>query len=359
VTRRWGVPPAGAASAAPRAPIPTGYAPKATKPPTLDGKLDDPCWARAPALELARTLDGSARAAQPTEVRVLHDARNLYVAYRCVEPAIGKVKAARRGHDGAVWEDESVEFFIGFGKTYFHFGVNAAGSTYDGRVKDAAWNSGLKAGTARAKGEWTVEVAIPLASMAGKGSPERDTPRSGVPKAKVPTRWIANFNRNRRVTGSAQESAWSPTLSGNSHVPQRFGKLLLADPPPVKPRTAVTKQAVTFLPVADGAGEGVVRFDFSDLPAGAAIYRADLLVFRKVLLTGADDDARRTSRSTRSWRTSSPAGGRKFRARLWRSAGRGLTASTPRRPSAPGAAARPTGASSSRSARRSTWRRRA
>jgi len=129
------------------------------------------------------------------------------VAFRCVEPAGDKIRAARRSHDGEIWSDDSVEMFLGFGGTYFHFGVNAAGSTYDGKAKDATWNSGFRAAVAKAKGEWTAELAIPLDKLIGEG--------------KSPSAWAANFNRNRHVEGAWQESAWSPTLSGDSHVPAR------------------------------------------------------------------------------------------------------------------------------------------
>ncbi|KKK74412.1 hypothetical protein LCGC14_2884030, partial [marine sediment metagenome] len=161
---------------------------------------------------------------------------------------------------------------IGAGSRYYHFGVSAAGGTYDGQQKDSSWNSGFTAATRRGKGEWTAELAIPLAKIGGG-------------KAK---RWVANFNRNRRTTGSWQEFAWSPTLSGNSHVPARFGTLVFG-PPPAKAPVAAGDAAVQFFP-ASGA-EGVVSFDLSALQAGTKVHRADLVIFRKQAITGFDDGA--------------------------------------------------------------------
>ncbi len=276
VTRRFGRPPTGLALKGPEAPPPTGYAPVAAAAPGIDGKLTDACWKDAPVMRLARTLEGGAKAAQPTEVKAVRHGGSLYVAFRCVEPAPGKIRAPRRGHDGEIWSDDSIEMFLGFGGTYYHFGVNAAGSTYDGKVKNSSWNSGLRAATARAGRAWTAELTIPLAKMVGTG--------------KLPPSCIANFNRNRHAGGSWQEAAWSPTLSGNSHVPQRFGKLVFAGPPkPAPDRPVIERGTVTILPSA--TGKGVVRFDLSELPAGAKVYRADLLVFRTARLTGANDDA--------------------------------------------------------------------
>ena len=282
-TRRWGTPPAGPPSrrvAAPRAKPPTCYVVAARVAPRLDGKLDDAVWQTARAYRLARTLDGGGAAAQPTEVRLLRDATTLFLGFRCTEPLLSKLQASRRGHDGPVWDDDSIEFFIGLRGAYYHFGINALGSTYDARAKDRSWNAGLQAAAGREPAAWTIELAIPLASMAGEG--------------KAPTEWTANFNRNRRVTGRFEESAWSPTYSGDSHVPSRFGRMLFREPPAPKPgeeptTPVVQKQAVTILP-AQG-GQGVVRFDLSDLPKPTKVYRADLLVFRTTKLDGRMDEA--------------------------------------------------------------------
>jgi len=271
VTRRWGTPPSSSGSV--RRPKPTGYAPRTDAPPKIDGQLDDACWAKAPAMVLDRTLDGNVKADVRTEVRAVRDDRRLYVAFRCAEPSAEALRAQRRGHDGEIWSDDSVEMFIGSGSSYHHFGVNAVGSTYDGWRKDRSWNSGLTAAAAQGKEEWTAELAIPLAKLTAAGKAER---------------WIANFNRNRHAGGSWQEFAWSPTLSGDSHVPAQFGTLVFGSAPPKKPG-AGDDAKVRFLPVAET--EGLVQFDLSDLPAGTKVYRADLLVFRKQPLTGFDDEA--------------------------------------------------------------------
>ncbi len=272
VTRRWGTPPA-SSSGSVRRPKPTGYAPRTDAAPKIDGGLEDPCWAKAPAMVLDRTLDGNVKAAVRTEVRAVRDDTCLYVAFRCAEPSAEALRAQRRGHDGEIWSDDSVEMFIGSGSSYHHFGVNAVGSTYDGWRKDRSWNSGLTAAAARGKDEWTAELAIPLAKLTDAGKAER---------------WIANFNRNRHAGGSWQEFAWSPTLSGDSHAPARFGTLVFGSAPPKQPG-AGDDAAVRFLPAAEA--EGIVQFDLSDPPAGTKVYRADLLVFRKQPLTGFDDEA--------------------------------------------------------------------
>ena len=279
-TVRLGSPPAGApaaAAASKQAKPPTGYVAETARPPTIDGKLTDPAWAKAAPLLLSRTLDGAGRAPEPTEVRCLHDGKTLYIAVRCAEPLMKKLRASRRSHDGEIWGDDSVEIFLGAGRTYYHFGVNALGSTYDGKLKDPSWNSDLQAAADRGEREWTVELAIPLEKLTGKGKP--------------PEEWTANFNRNRYTAGSWQELAWSPTYSGDSHAPDRFGRLLFKDPPakPTGDEQPVVKKGLQILRTADE--RVVLRFDLSALPKGAKIHRADLRVFRTTQVDGRYDEA--------------------------------------------------------------------
>jgi hypothetical protein len=261
--------------------LPVAYVAEAQAAPQINGRLTDPAWTRATALRLACTLDGAAAAAQPTEVRLLRDAQHMYVAWRCAEPLIDHLVAMGREHDGNVWEDDSVEVFLGSGDRYYHFAANAVGSTYDARERDRGWNSGFRAAAGRGKDAWTAEMAIPLAPLAaGKA---------------LPKELAANFYRTRRATGNAEESAWSPTGSGDSHVPARFGKLVLSDAAAsAQAETSETreakKDAVEILP-AEG-GQGVVRFDLSSMPKAAKVYRADLLLLRTAPLDGRADDSR-------------------------------------------------------------------
>ena len=280
-TRRWGTPPAAQPGRAerPQARPPTAYAPETPAAPGIDGKLSDECWRKASVLRITRTLDGAGPAPQGSEARLLRDSKALYVAIRCAEPLVGKLKAQRHPHDDDLWQDDSVEVFLGFEGVYYHFGVNAAGSTYDARGKDRGWNSGFKAAAAVGDGEWTVEAAIPIEKLLGD--------------AKAPRSWVLNLNRNRYTAGAWQESAWSPTYSGDSHVPARFGQLLFRDPPRDEPKLddppAGRQGAVEVIPTQ--AGEGIVRFDLSDLPPKARVYRADLLIFRTAVVSGASPES--------------------------------------------------------------------
>jgi hypothetical protein len=253
--------------------LPTGYVVKTKKPPVIDGKLDDAVWGKAQVLHIKRILNGRGSASQPTEIRLLRDSKNLYICFLCTEPFIQKLKVNNHGHDGELWTDDSVEIFLGDDDNYFHFIVNSKGATYDGSGKDKNWNSGFKAAAATAEKSWSGEAAVPLGKIA-KGRPER---------------MIANFNRNRHTRGKWEELSWSPTMSGDSHMPSKFGTLLFKDPPKkTEPKPESTKKAVFTIESCE-KGEGIAVFALSDIPKGTKIYRADLIASRSAKLTGKDD----------------------------------------------------------------------
>ncbi len=275
-TLRVGAPPTGKASGRPSARQPrppVAYVARVEGAVAIDGRLDEKAWKRATRLSLDRTLDGTGPARQATTVLLLRDTGRLFLGIRCAESRMDRIRPGRTGRDVTVWTADSIEVFIGpAGGAYHRFGVNAAGGATDGRAKDDSWNAPFRVATSRAKDAWTVEMVLPLASMAGK---------------KLPTEWAANFNRTRHAAGAGQEFAWSPTFSGDSHVPARFGKLLLTDPPADRP--AAGAGPVEIVPVPTGVA--VVRLDLSDLPKGATVHRADLRLFRRVGAGGATEDA--------------------------------------------------------------------
>ncbi len=256
-------------------PPPSCMVPKCGVAPEIDGKLDDAAWAQAARIVLERRPDGT-HAGPPTEVRLLRDDQNLYAALRCSEPAMNGLRTKEREADGAVYQDDSIEMFLGVsGGDYFHFGINASGSRYDARRKAASWNSGFKTAVAKGEREWIVELAAPLEPMFGKAAPDE---------------WIANFARNRYAGGEAQEIVWSPT-GGDSHLPERFGKFVFgaaaaAEQPAATADAGNEKTALKVLR-AEG-GEGVVCFDLAALPAKARVYRAGLLLFRTGALAAND-----------------------------------------------------------------------
>jgi len=262
-----------------RAKAPVVYVAEAKARPNLDGKLDEEAWKQASRLTLQRTLDGGGAASQPTIVMLLRDAATLYLGIRAAEPEMGKIRPGKTGRDVTVWTDDSVEVFIGLpGKSYYRFGVNAAGGSADGQGKDDSWNAPYRVATFRGADHWSVELSIPLDRLTA----ERP----------LPSEWIANFNRTRYVLGGGEEFAWSPTYSGDSHVPARFGKLILGRPPTEQAEPASgrveSRQPVQVRAVSDGVA--VVRFSLSALPKAAKVHRAELRLYRGAATGAAGED---------------------------------------------------------------------
>jgi hypothetical protein len=107
-------------------------------------------------------------------VFVTRDEQALYVAWRCVEPLINKLRVDGAKRDDQVWTGDCVELFVTpepSGRTYYHFVLNPRGILFDelnerfGREKSVAWNAEWEGAARIGKGEWTAEMRIPFAAV--------------------------------------------------------------------------------------------------------------------------------------------------------------------------------------------------
>jgi hypothetical protein len=202
----------------------------------VDGRLDEPVWARAERVEFFETLSGRP-ARYRTEAQILWDGDALYVGFSCQDDEVWTRPG--RKDDDAIYEDEVVELFLdpsGGGRDYIEIEVSPTNVRFDARF--ASWRSDLPAARAFSSGVrtavevdgavtvggatpvpargWTVELALPWAAVARH-------PQGGE-------RWRVNLyrlethNRQRVVQGSG----FSPPLRGDFHALDRFGWLELA-----------------------------------------------------------------------------------------------------------------------------------
>jgi hypothetical protein len=272
VTKRLGtgLPPSSSGTEGPQA-----WAAPVAQPPTIDGRLEEQAWQATRPLVLGK-LDRHGEAAPRTEARFLRDSGTLYVGVKLAEPNMAGLKRAVTQHDGPVWEDDSVELFLQprHDADYYQIVIGASGAIYDRRDRGNPedWDSKAKAAVSIGKDGWSLEAAIPLAAL-------------GVDE-QVPTRWRMNIYRNRRAGGKTENQAWSPTLSADYDVPERFGYLLMTPEPPwagqEKPADGKSGLRVERL----GDEEAVLTFDLSDLRKGARIYRASLQCQRNPIEPG-------------------------------------------------------------------------
>jgi hypothetical protein len=239
-------------------------------PPTIDGKLDELCWQRAPRSPKFADLISGEPALYDTQAAVLWD-DYLYVGYWIEEP---NVQARFTERDALIYEDNDVELFVAGQDAYYEFEINALGTIYEvffvweeayerSRYhlrpefkRDAPgvrpfngvgftthprgprigyWNldfDGLRSAvhvdgtlndsTDKDKG-WTVELALPwrgfeaLAAPDGRALPPKDGDI-----------WRMDFSRFNQYKTSDKDSSgwvWSPHGVWDSHIPELFTKV--------------------------------------------------------------------------------------------------------------------------------------
>ncbi|HZK68074.1 MAG TPA: DUF5916 domain-containing protein, partial [Paludibacter sp.] len=141
--------------------------------PLIDGKLDDACWKTGEwSSNYTQWIPNEgARPSQPTQLKILYDDKNIYVAIRAFDSVPKKIsrKAGRR--------DEFTGDMVGITfdsyhdrRTGFEFDVTAAGQKLDLLLTnpnnaDLNWNAVWKAKTAKEDSAWTAEIEIPLSQL--------------------------------------------------------------------------------------------------------------------------------------------------------------------------------------------------
>jgi len=143
-------------------------------PVELDGDLSDAAWADAAPISgfHQREPDEGAPATEPTEVRVLYDDDALYVGARMSDSAPDSIVGRLARRDNWVVSDRFMVFLDPYHdrRTGFYFGVNAAGTLYDGTMMNDDWDSGTwdgnwEARTRRDSLGWTAEIRIPYSQL--------------------------------------------------------------------------------------------------------------------------------------------------------------------------------------------------
>ncbi len=184
--------------------------------PAIDGNMTDPLWQKGSVLHLG-SCTSKTFLKYGCEAHLLFDQKNVYIGVRCYEPDTASIKAKASVHDGAVWDDDSVEIFLHADQRedYFQFAVNPSGVVYDGREKEGSWNSTARAAGSIQEGvSWTVTVCIPMKEiLAYVGSNQQ---------------WRLNINRTRPARGADPviEYSWAVMRSSMYHSPEDFGRVL-------------------------------------------------------------------------------------------------------------------------------------
>ena len=241
---------------------------------TIDGKLDEKAWQRAPWSEPFGEIAAGGKVDLDTRIALLWDERCLYAAYRVEDPDI---RGTMTGfHDHVYINDEDVEIFVQGNGFYYELGVNPINTVYEikwtwvqplverrafaelerlfatpnylyflaregepiGRHGDLDWqlpglehavhiDGTLNRPEVRDRG-WTVEFAIPwdgLATLMGG----RPVPPKPGDELRI-TAYRAHHARkewNRQNTSTGW--TWSVMGNDNIHVPERWNRVLFLD----------------------------------------------------------------------------------------------------------------------------------
>ncbi len=223
----------------PRTDIPVYRAPRASSPPTIDGRLDDAAWRDAPSTQpFVNTMTGDP-AGPRTSAKITWDAENLYVAFEVEDDFL---KSELSGHDPHLWEQDTVEIMVdpdGDGRNYFELQLSPTEQVFDTRYDSRRvpqpfghtdWDSGMRGatvvrGTVNDDGDdegYTAELAIPWSAFYA-GSPPANPPAAGD------TWRVALYVLDARRQGQGGVG-WSPPLVGDFHVPERFGRVVFEAP---------------------------------------------------------------------------------------------------------------------------------
>lgn len=268
----------------PLPPVPALRASRTTGPIVVDGRLDEPDWARADwSAPFGRIASGIA-ASPETRVAFLWDDEALYAGYRVEHHDIRAMTT--RHHEHVYVKDDDVELFVAGEGTYYELGINPINTIYEigwtwleplveardfdalerlmlvndqfyyarrggerlGRLADLGWelpglrravrvDGAINAPDVRDAG-WTVEFALPWAGLATHIA-ELAGPRQAGDRVTIQAYRAHHPRRDpeadaRMAAEFPGGSEWyGTTLSamgnGNVHNPERWVSLELID----------------------------------------------------------------------------------------------------------------------------------
>ncbi|MCP4724784.1 MAG: carbohydrate binding family 9 domain-containing protein, partial [bacterium] len=176
---------------------------KITESPKIDGKLDDAVWDQAvfSGEFIQREPVEGEPATEITEVAMIYDDKNLYVAARCFDSEPDKIIATEMRRDERMWNDDNFEVIIDTfndKRNAFYFTTNPLAMRRDGKVSDEGriensdWDGVWMCKVSRDERGWFVEMAIPWQTLRFK---EGDN-----------IKWGANFVR--KIQRKNEDDYW-------------------------------------------------------------------------------------------------------------------------------------------------------
>jgi Domain of unknown function (DUF5916) len=144
---------------------------------TIDGALTEPVWETAEVATDFHQTDPSEGAAPSgaTRVRVLAGPKAVVIGIECDDPDAAGIVSFSKRRDAELRSEDHVSVVLGTfldGRSGYVFAVNPGGARYDalvdpgGESANENWDGIWEAATRRTAGGWTVEIRIPIESLA-------------------------------------------------------------------------------------------------------------------------------------------------------------------------------------------------
>ena len=178
----------------------------------------DAVWAKAQVIDEFYQLDPDTGqpVSERTELRILYDTENLYVAIYAYDREPDLISATHEDRDGNLGVDDSVRIYLdplNTRRNAYFFEMNALGGRIDELIQNNTdffreWNT-IWSGSSRIVDDgWTVEMAIPFRNFSfDPAQPD----------------WVFEFLRDDRARTNASAGARSPPPNGppTSRAPAR------------------------------------------------------------------------------------------------------------------------------------------
>lgn len=190
---------------------------KAPATPKLDGMVSEgEVWQHGETVFFPPV--GGESKIDPVSFHFAYDDRNLYLAAVCQESVMDSLVANVKEHDGAIYGEDCVGFFISPGAdsdANYQIYLNADGVAFDQKISvkggravavEKEWNGKYETATAKKDGFWSIETAIPFEQFGV-------SPTAG-------DEWKINFRRKQVRFGSSGD--WMIPIS---YDPATYGVL--------------------------------------------------------------------------------------------------------------------------------------
>jgi hypothetical protein len=180
----------------------------ASEAPTIDGDLSDPVWAKAAVIDkfTQKSPNPGEPATERTVLRILYDQNNLYFGFYAYDSHPDEIIPGSMERDGRLASADSVALYIDPGQTRrnaYNFEVGAGGGRTDelelnNTTELKEWNAIWSDRVKRVSDGYTVEIAIPFASLSFD-----------------PSQTVWGFDAGRRIRHKNERvywGGWAPTL---------------------------------------------------------------------------------------------------------------------------------------------------